>query len=170
MTEELTAAFKDGMANLGAAVNVVTSNGDAGRVGFTATAVCSVSDAPPMLAFCMNRRSSQNAIVKVNGVVCVNVLAAEQEPLSAVFAGCTDAQAEERFARAEWRRLKTGSPALVGALSSFDCEVRNILEVGSHSIFICEVLDIESRLGAGLVYYRRTYHSLPNSTEDSVAR
>ncbi|MDG9697424.1 flavin reductase, partial [Streptomyces sp. DH17] len=40
------------MANLGAAVNVVTSAGDAGRVGFTATAVCSVSDTPPMLLVC----------------------------------------------------------------------------------------------------------------------
>jgi flavin reductase len=170
MTAELAAAFRDGMANLGAAVNVVTSDGAAGRVGFTATAVCSVSDAPPMLAICMNRRSAQNAVVKANGVLCVNTLAAEQQELSAVFSGRTDARADERFAKARWVSLKSGAPVLLGALSSFDCEVNKILEVGSHSIFICEVVDIASRTGAGLVYYRRTYHALPGDLEDTLTR
>ena len=35
------------MARLGAAVNVVTTDGPAGRYGFTASAVCSVTDDPP---------------------------------------------------------------------------------------------------------------------------
>ncbi len=35
------------MARLAAAVNIVTTDGPAGRAGFTATAVCSVTDEPP---------------------------------------------------------------------------------------------------------------------------
>ena len=39
---------------LSAAVNVVTTDGPAGRHGFTASAVCSVTDNPPTLLVCMN--------------------------------------------------------------------------------------------------------------------
>ncbi len=41
---ELTdkASFRDAMAHVGAAVNIITTDGPAGRAGFTASAVCSV--------------------------------------------------------------------------------------------------------------------------------
>ena len=48
-------AYREAMARLGAAVNVITSNGPAGRAGFTASAVCSVTDSPPTLLVCANR-------------------------------------------------------------------------------------------------------------------
>ena len=41
--------FKNAMSFLSSAVNVVTTMGDAGRHGFTASAVCSVTDTPPTL-------------------------------------------------------------------------------------------------------------------------
>ena len=47
--------FRDAMARLGAAVNIITTGGPAGRGGFTASAVCSVTDEPPTLLVCMNR-------------------------------------------------------------------------------------------------------------------
>ncbi|EPA9912692.1 pyrimidine utilization flavin reductase protein F, partial [Cronobacter sakazakii] len=37
-------AFRDAMSRLGAAVNIVTTDGPAGMAGFTASAVCSVTD------------------------------------------------------------------------------------------------------------------------------
>lgn len=42
------AIFRQGMSNLGAAVNVITTKGDAGQAGFTASAVCSVTDSPQL--------------------------------------------------------------------------------------------------------------------------
>src|SRR6195256_2664426 len=66
--------FREAMSRLGAAVHVVTTAGPAGKTGFTATAVCSVSDAPPTLLVCINRRSQTNPIVSENGVFCVNTL------------------------------------------------------------------------------------------------
>ena len=41
--------FRQGMSNLGAAVNVITTQGRSGMAGFTASAVCSVTDTPPTL-------------------------------------------------------------------------------------------------------------------------
>ncbi|STR46597.1 flavin reductase RutF in pyrimidine catabolism pathway [Klebsiella oxytoca] len=43
-------SFRDAMAHVGAAVNIITTDGPAGRAGFTASAVCSVTDAPPHAA------------------------------------------------------------------------------------------------------------------------
>ena len=57
MTEEFpmvdTRLFRNGMSLLGGAVTVITTDGDAGRFGFTATAVTSVTDEPPTLLVCM---------------------------------------------------------------------------------------------------------------------
>ena len=71
-------AFRNAMAHMSAAVNIITTDGEAGRCGITATAVCSVTDTPPTLMVCVNRNSAMNAVFKANGRLCVNVLSGEQ--------------------------------------------------------------------------------------------
>ena len=56
--------FRDAMCRLGAAVHVVTTDGPAGKSGFTATAVCSVSDAPATLLMCINRGASSMPVLR----------------------------------------------------------------------------------------------------------
>src|SRR6266481_9601490 len=73
------AAFRDAMCRLGAAVHVVTSAGPGGKTGFTATAVCSVSDQPATLLVCLNRRAKSAPLLAQNGVFCVNTLGADEE-------------------------------------------------------------------------------------------
>ena len=67
--------FRDAMAMLSSAVNVVTTAGEAGRHGFTASAVCSVTDTPPTLLVCMNTASRSYQYFVENRVLAVNVLA-----------------------------------------------------------------------------------------------
>src|SRR5215467_5185081 len=117
------AAFREAMSRLGAAVHVVTSDGRAGRSGFTATAVCSVSDQPPMLLVCLNRRSQGTPILRENGVFCVNTLDADAADLADVFAGRTGTAAAGRFAAGIWGTLATGAPMLARAVVAFDCRV-----------------------------------------------
>ena len=154
-------AFRDGMARFGAAVSVVTSVGPSGPVGFTASAVCSVTDDPPMLLVCMNRASRLNGAFKENGKLCVNALASAQRHLSGIFAGQTDLDMSGRFAKAEWRTLITGAPLLRDCLASFDCCIEQVTEVGTHSVFFCRVAGI--LIGPtedGLIYFSRQYHSV----------
>ncbi len=151
--------YRDAMANLAAAVNVVTTDGPAGRAGFTATAVCSVTDEPPTLLVCVRRDSSVGEAFRANGVLCVNTLAPEHKTLSALFGGKTPA--DERFAAAEWSRASTGAPVLSGALASFDCRVSSVVEVGTHAVLFCEV--VSGGDGApteGLVYVGRRYDTV----------
>ncbi|WP_283194570.1 flavin reductase [Rhizobium sp. AN80A] len=151
--------YRNAMARLGAAVNVVTSDGPAGLAGFAATAVCSVSDDPPTLLVCINRGSSAYPAVSANRVVCVNTLSHAHEELSRRFGGKTPVR--ERFEGASWSSLATGAPALDDALISLDCKVKSVSDGGTHDILICEVVAIrESEGGRALIYFDRRYHTI----------
>lgn len=151
--------YREGMASLAAAVNVIASDGAAGPVGFTATAVTSVTDDPPTLLVCLNRQSSAAPAVLTNKVVSVNALAPGHETVSSLFGGKTPMA--ERFAAASWTRGMTGAPLLQDALVSFDCRVTETVEVGTHVILMCEVVDVRAnQRDAALVYFRRGYQAV----------
>jgi flavin reductase len=162
MTENATAGrdeFREAMSRLGAAVNIITTRGDEGDTGFTASAVCSVTDSPPTVLVCMNKNNRQHETFKAAGILCVNVLAHEDESLSPVFAGAGNFSMDERFTRATWKRLATGAPVLETAAAALDCKIDQIVEVGTHSVLFCQVQAIH--LGptkSGLIYHGRTYH------------
>src|SRR5574344_2624845 len=111
-------AFRNAMAHMSAAVNIITTDGEAGRCGITATAVCSVTDTPPTLMVCVNRNSAMNAVFKANGRLCANVLSGEQEEAAKHFAGMTGVAMEERFALDPWTTGSEGLPVLEGALAN----------------------------------------------------
>lgn len=159
------ASFRNAMALLGGAVSVITTDGHSGRFGFTASAVCSVTDSPPTLLVCMNRASNSNAQFQANGVVCVNVLAGTHQELSGAFANKALTM-DERFASTAWTTLESGAPVMLEALVNFDCRIAQVHEVGSHSIFYCEIQAIRhGGADEGLVYFNRAYHRLGESSK-----
>jgi flavin reductase len=156
------ADFRSAMARLGAAVNIITTDGPGGRAGFTASAVCSVSDEPPSLLVCLNRSASVYETFKRNAVLCVNVLGAGHQDISNLFGGKTSM--DERFAAATWSEGVSGSPVMAQACVSFDCRLRQITEVGTHDVLICEVLAIHNSAQThSLIYFNRQYHELQAS-------
>lgn len=109
--DEQRLRFRDAMASLSAAVNVVTTAGEAGRCGITATAVCSVTDTPPSVMVCINANSAMNPVFQGNGKLCINVLNHEQEIMARHFAGMTGVTMEERFCP---QRLAAGRARTAG--------------------------------------------------------
>lgn len=151
--------FRNAMSLLPTAVNVVTTEGLSGAHGFTASAVCSVTDSPPTLLVCMNTTSRSHGHFVENKILSVNVLGAQHEHISNTFASklCS----EQRFQQGTWTKLVTGSPVLEDALVSFDCEIEQVQEVGTHSVFMCRVVAIkQSEQDESLVYFNRTYHQV----------
>ena len=151
--------FRNAMSLLPTAVNVVTTEGLSGAHGFTASAVCSVTDTPPTLLVCMNTTSRSHGHFVENKILSVNVLGAQHEHISNTFASklCS----EQRFQQGTWTKLVTGSPVLEDALVSFDCEIEQVQEVGTHSVFMCRVVAIkQSEQDESLVYFNRTYHQV----------
>ncbi len=151
--------FKQGMACLAGAVNIVTTDGPAGRAGFTATAVCSVTDTPPTLLVCLNRGSSAAKAVLENGVLCVNTTGPRHETAAMLFGGKTPM--EERFANAEWTPGPSGAPILTDAVVSFDCHITERQTVGTHEVLFCEVVAVSHDAEApASAYFGRRFHAL----------
>lgn len=155
------AQFRDAMARVCAPVNVITTNGPAGRGGFTATAMCSVTDEPPTLLICMNNNSAQTGLFLENRRFCVNVLTGDHRELAGYFAG-READMESRYAAAEWVDLASGNQALADAIVSFDCRLMEAHLIGTHNILIGEVVDIRARRdGQALLYFDRNFVHVP---------
>lgn len=152
-------AFRSAMSRLGAAVNIITTDGPAGKAGFAASAVCSVTDTPPTLLVCLNRSSSVFQTFAANRMLCVNTLAGHHQHLSALFGGKTPV--EERFAAATWTPGATGAPVLTDAVVSFDCAIDASTDIGTHQVLFCKVLGIhETGSNVPLIYFKRAYHRI----------
>lgn len=150
------------MARLPGGVNIITSAGANGWCGFTASAVCSVTDDPPTLMVCMNRNSQSYEAISSSGVLCVNTVSPPHEELSMRFAGANGVKdMKQRFAGAAWMTLVTGAPVLADANVAFDCRVVSQVEIGTHDALFCEVLAVrEAGTCEGLVYFGRRFHSV----------
>lgn len=150
------ATFRNGMSRLGSAVNVVTTRYGGKRFGFTASAICSVSDTPATLLVCLNRASSCFQAFENTRHFCVNTLMPGQEYISDHFGGKTPTQ--DRFAIGDWREGRTGAPVLANASVSFECELTNAIDEATHRIFFGRVIDMrENAERATLLYCMRRY-------------
>lgn len=153
--------FREALSRVASSVSVVTTDGAHGIAGFTCSAVCSVTDEPPTIMVCVNRKSAANAIIKGNGVLCVSSLGAEQVELSQMFAGVGRVPMHERFAGPHWSVLATGSPYCKTSRVALDCRVADIREVGTHSVIFAEVLSaVHAGDGQPLIYHSRNYATL----------
>ncbi|PTQ75348.1 flavin reductase [Celeribacter persicus] len=152
--------FREGMSRLGAAVNLITTDGPAGKHGLVASAVCSVTDHPPTLLVCINKSAYAHDKFIGNGVLAVNVLAAEHQALSGHFARYVEGV--DRFSFGEWVTEATGAPLLADANVAFDCRITGRQEEGTHSVFFCQVeaVRLASETRHGLVWFSRDYHHL----------
>ena len=175
--QELKNKFFEGMSFAAATVNVITSDGSAGRVGLTVSAMSSVSaDTPrPTLLVCINENSAAAASLLENGVFCVNVLHNHQSYISDVFAGRYKDTVKDKFDCTEWVIGKTGSPRVSEGLVGFDCEITSTVKVGTHHVIFGEVVEISvAENGSALIYANRAYGSsqpiiVPNTTKPSDA-
>jgi flavin reductase (NADH) len=153
--------FRDAMACLPAAVNVITTDGPGGRCGITASAVCSVTDAPPTMLVCINQASYVHDVLHRNRNVCINVLAAGYQDLARDFAGMTACSMDERFGRHAWASGQASVPVLSDAIASLEGEIVDIKTVGSHSVMFVQIQHIALRSeGDGLIYFGRQFHRL----------
>lgn len=151
-------AFREAMAEVASAAHIVTTVGPAGRAGLTATAVASVSDAPPTVLVCIDGASRTLAAIEESGIFCINTLAAADHELANVFSGRSGLIGEARFAEGEWGELSTGAPVLASALASFDCRVAAVHRVATHRVVIGQVVALGGGgSGPGLVYRHRRF-------------
>jgi len=143
------AEFRLSMRRIASTVHVITTAQGGERYGMTATAVCSLSFDPLTLLICVNRDATLHGPLRAGGRFCVNVLAEGQAEIASQF-GSRRLEAL-RFTSGGWFDLG-GAPALADAQSNILCCTRFLADVGTHALFVGEVLRAETRDLPPLVY------------------
>lgn len=115
-------------------VTVVSAYGpDGAAIGLTANSFTSVSLDPPLLLFCLDRRSRRAPTFEAAPAFVVNVLHARQETLSTRFArGGSD---DEAACFEDW----DGAPALGDAMAAFGCRRHAVHDGGDHLMVVGRV-------------------------------
>lgn len=135
-----TRQFRDVLGAFATGVTVITTQGEEHPYGMTCTAFSSVSLDPPLVLVCVGSASQGSAVIQDNGVFAVNILSAEQEPLSRYFASRDRPRGNDMFREISHRRGASRSPILDGCAAWVDCRLVVRHDAGDHVIFIGEVL------------------------------
>lgn len=149
--------FRQAMAQFASGVTVVTTVDGAQPFGITASSFSSLSLDPPLVLVCLARRLHSHSVIERSGVFAVNILSAHQAAWGMRFAGMQP-DVVDRFAGIETRTAVTGSPLLPEVLCWLDCRVWNVYDGGDHSIFVGEVLAVDtSSADTPLLYHNRLW-------------
>jgi flavin reductase len=153
--------FRLAMRRLANGVSIISGVGPGGPLGVTATAVTSLTAEPPSILCCLNRSLQLEAAVKEAGRFGVNMLRADHHDLAKCFAGMHGVRGSAKFEQGDWTILPSEVPALSDSLVTFDCRVDDILEVGTHSIFVGLIAGVHfGESGDPLVYCNGAFFRL----------
>jgi flavin reductase len=147
--------FRSALGSFATGVTVVTTSGEEHAYGMTANAFSSVSLDPPLVLVCVMTGAEGAEHIRSNRCFAVNVLAADQEPISRFFSSKDRPRGRDAFADVPHRTEASGSPILDGVVAYLDCRLHVTLQAGDHDIFIGEVLalgvsdDVQPLLFAG---------------------
>lgn len=134
------AHFRRVLGHYPTGVSIVTAvGGQEAPLGMVVGSFTSVSMDPPLVAYFAMITSRSYAQIRQVGRFCVNVLAADQEPLCRAFA----ARGADKFAGVDWHPAPTGSPILDDAVAWIDCHTEVIHSAGDHDIVIGRVVDLD---------------------------
>jgi flavin reductase len=160
--------FIAAMGAVATGVTVVATEGEKGRFAQTVSAMCSVSADPRLVLVCINSRSPINEAIHASGSFTVNVLGSQHDHVADTFAGRPWPGKEPwDFSCGEWEQAPSGSPRIRDAVASFDCSIHQIVEAGTHQIYIGLVTSVETHGGDPLIYSAQTY-AKPSPVPPSV--
>jgi flavin reductase (DIM6/NTAB) family NADH-FMN oxidoreductase RutF len=143
------------MSNWATGVSVVTCEGRDGPRGCTVNSLTSLSLDPLLLLVALHGRSSTLDAIRVTRRFCVNMLAADQEPLSHRFARPATDMA--KFAGVDYT-LVDGLPVLGGCLATIRCEAEQVYSGGDHEIVVARPIAGQTADDAApLIFFRRGY-------------
>lgn len=146
--------FRTAMGKFATGVTVIATEVEGDVHGMTANAFMSVSLDPKLVVVSIGEKAKILNKIKESKIFTVNILAADQQELSMIFAGQLKEHKEVTFDRLD------GKPVLAGAVAQIACAVSAEHEEGDHTLFIGKVTDIHLENAEPLVFYSGKYRSL----------
>ena len=150
------AAFKLAMSHFASGVTVVTTEHAGRQYGMTVASFASLSLHPPLVLICIEKSVKTHEALVAAGKVGVSMLSASQADISSRFAS----RSEDKFSGVKTDRGELGVPLIAEALTTLECELRDQLPGGDHTIFVGEVVKVVTREGIPLLYFRSGYREM----------
>jgi 3-hydroxy-9,10-secoandrosta-1,3,5(10)-triene-9,17-dione monooxygenase reductase component len=119
-------------------VSLVTTIADGAPYGCTLNALTSLSLDPPSLVVCLGEETRTLSALRQTGRFCVNVLAADQQHVSALFADRSLTPAQ-RFAAVP-HRMSHGIPVIEGCVATVVCDLMEERALCDHVLVVGRVL------------------------------
>jgi flavin reductase (DIM6/NTAB) family NADH-FMN oxidoreductase RutF len=135
--------FRSALGAFATGVTVITTKGEEHAYGMTANAFTSVSLDPPLVLVCAKSGAEGSEHIERNGAFAVNILSAEQEPISRYFSSKDRPRGRDAFRDVPHSTAVTGSPVLDGVVGYLDCSLHGTHQAGDHEIFFGEVLALQ---------------------------
>ena len=156
-----TRAYRQALGSFPTGVAVITAIGPSRRpLGITVNSFTSVSLEPPLVLWCLDRRSDRyQAFTKSRGFT-ISVLGSAHEDVSSRLAK----PGSHNLEGIPLVETELGPPALVDSLAYFECASEAVYEGGDHAILLGRVLRFARReAGAPLVFFQGRYGALAKS-------
>lgn len=151
------AAYRRVVGEFATGVSVVTTAVDGRLHGTTVNSLTSVSLDPLLLLICIDRKANAHRELESGERFAVNILTAEQEELSHLFAESNKPELG-RLQGVPYRIGPHGTPVLEDCLAYLECEVSGQYPGGDHTIFMGAVLGGETlREDAPLLFHRGSH-------------
>ncbi len=103
-----------------------------------------VNSEPPMLSVSVRKERYSHDIIKNNGVFGVN-LVSEALVRATDYCGVKSGRDTDKFSELKLTKIeggKTGVPLIGESPASLECRVRQVLELGSHDLFLAEIENV----------------------------
>lgn len=151
--------FRNALGWFTTGVAVVTTRLPGGEaIGITVNSFSSVSLDPPLVLWCLDKKSDTLAAFEAATHFTVNVLREEHREISSRLSR----KGDHSLAGLAVIERENGCPALLEALAHFECEIEARHDAGDHVIMIGRVLAFDcAEDGRPLLYHRGGYQMLP---------
>lgn len=146
--------FRRAMGKFSTGVTVITTEIAGDVHGMTANAFMSVSLDPKLVVISIGEKAQMLDRIKTSKKFAVNILAADQQELSMIFAGQIKEKRDVGFGELG------GIPVLEGAVAQVACKVVQEHVEGDHTLFIGKVMDIHLEEKEPLLFFNGQYRSL----------
>jgi 4-nitrophenol 2-monooxygenase / 4-nitrocatechol 4-monooxygenase, reductase component len=150
------AHFRLALSHFASGVTVVTTEHEGRLFGMTVASFASLSLHPPLVLVCVETSVKTHEAIIASGKFGVSILSTEQSDISTKFASRSD----DKFTGVDVVRGPLDVPLIAGALTSIECRLHAQLPGGDHSIFVGEVIDVQTREGEPLLYFRSGYREM----------
>jgi flavin reductase (DIM6/NTAB) family NADH-FMN oxidoreductase RutF len=153
-----TKTFRQALGCFPTGVAVVTAAVPGGdHTGITVNSFTSVSLDPPLVLWCIDRKSNRFAAFTAAKHYTISLLGTAHEEVSARLAK----QGAHSLEGVELLNTELGPPALANALAFFECEADAVHAGGDHVILVGRVIHFARReAGEPLVFYRGKFGAL----------